>query len=145
MPPRTPQISIGSPRKRQSVDPEKAAAFEARVEEEEGRAPLRAIPSPEPSTVPSPEPASATEPAPAEVAARPQQHKARRSKGPRNRKGTVHEPYVRKSDGVPTVALTFTVPTELARRLKVHAAMTGTKVSDIGVEALTKYLGARNA
>lgn len=135
MPPRPPQISIGSPRKRQ-VDPEKAAAFEARVEEEEGRAPsLRAVPAPEP-TLASPPP---------EAAPRAQQKKARRSNEPRNRKGTVHEPYVRKSDGVATVALTFTVPTELARRIKVYAAMTGTKASDIGVEALTKYLSARDA
>ncbi|MGE3630431.1 MAG: hypothetical protein AB7P00_10980 [Sandaracinaceae bacterium] len=129
MPPKTPPIAIGSPRKRQPVDPEKAAAFEARVEvEEEGRAPLHAVLSPDPA-----------------AAAPSMPHKARRSKELRNRKGTVHEPYVRKSDGVATVALTFTVPTELARRLKVHAAMTGVKVSDIGVEALTEYLDTQKA
>jgi len=129
MPRKAPSISVGSPRKRREpVDPDAAAEFEARVEEE-GRA-LKAVPTPESISL-------------AESKGSKKKRQAS-TKAPSNRKGTVQSPYVRKSDGVATVALTFTVPADLARRIKVHAAMTGVKSSDIGVEALEQYLEAQS-
>jgi hypothetical protein len=59
---------------------------------------------------------------------------------PANRKGKSGEPYVRKSDGVPTVPQYLTLPTELVKRLKLHAVENDMKVSDVAAEAIAAYL-----
>lgn len=60
---------------------------------------------------------------------------------PANRKGKSGEPYVRKSDGVPTVPQYLTLPAELVKRLKIHAVENDMKVSDVAAEAIAAYLG----
>ena len=120
MPRKAPTISVGSPCQKKPVDPAAAAEFEAKIEDEgRGETPaLHAVESP-----------------PERVSQLPEG-----SAEPRNRKGTVQAPYVRKSDGVPTVAVTFTVPAELARQVKVFAAMNDKKASEVGEAALEEYL-----
>lgn len=123
MPRKPVAVSVGSPRRRRTeVDPEAAAQFEARAE---GASKPKKFPE---RSLPEKRPAQADAPS------------APNGPSAANRKGTLESPYVRKRDGVATVTLTFTVPVELAKRVKVHAALTGTSSSRIGVAALEGYL-----
>ena len=55
--------------------------------------------------------------------------------------GTMHNPRVRKTDGVQTRSTTVHLPVELAKKLAVHCAMTGRKQSDVIAEAVEAVLG----
>jgi hypothetical protein len=55
--------------------------------------------------------------------------------------GTLHNPRVRKTDGVKTRSTTVHLPVELAKKLAVHCAMTGRKQSDVIAEAVEAILG----
>lgn len=50
--------------------------------------------------------------------------------------GTLHNPRVRKTDGVKTRSTTVHLPVELAQKLAVHCAMSGRKQSDVIAEAV---------
>ncbi len=54
--------------------------------------------------------------------------------------GTMHNPRVRKTDGVQTRSTTVHLPVELAKKLAVHCAMTGRKQSDVIAEAVEAVL-----
>jgi hypothetical protein len=54
--------------------------------------------------------------------------------------GTMHNPRVRKTDGVQTRSTTVHLPVELAKKLAVHCAMTGRKQSDVIAEAVETVL-----
>jgi len=55
--------------------------------------------------------------------------------------GTMHNPRVRKTDGVQTRSTTVHLPIDLAKKLAVHCAMTGRKQSDVISEAVEAVLG----
>lgn len=54
--------------------------------------------------------------------------------------GTMHNPRVRKTDGVQTRSTTVHLPVELAKKLAVHCAVTGRKQSDVIAEAVEAIL-----
>lgn len=54
--------------------------------------------------------------------------------------GTLHNPRVRKTDGVHTRSTTVHLPIELATKLAVHCAMTGRKQSEVIAEAVEGLL-----
>jgi hypothetical protein len=55
--------------------------------------------------------------------------------------GTMHNPRVRKTDGVQTRSTTVHLPIDLAKKLAVHCAMSGRKQSDVIAEAVEAVLG----
>lgn len=55
--------------------------------------------------------------------------------------GTLHNPRVRKTDGVKTRSTTVHLPVELAQKLAVHCAMSGRKQSEVIAEAVEAILG----
>jgi len=54
--------------------------------------------------------------------------------------GTMHNPRVRKTDGVQTRSTTVHLPIDLAKKLAVHCAMSGRKQSDVIAEAVEGLL-----
>ena len=54
--------------------------------------------------------------------------------------GTLHNPRVRKTDGVKTRSTTVHLPIQLAQKLAVHCAMTGRKQSEVIAEAMEALL-----
>jgi hypothetical protein len=54
--------------------------------------------------------------------------------------GTMHNPRVRKTDGVKTRSTTVHLPVELAKKLAVHCAMSGRKQSEVIAEAVEALL-----
>lgn len=54
--------------------------------------------------------------------------------------GTMHNPRVRKTDGVKTRSTTVHLPVELAKKLAVHCAMSGRKQSEVIGEAVGRLL-----
>jgi hypothetical protein len=67
--------------------------------------------------------------------------KSRAREVPATGVGTMHNPRVRKTDGVQTRSTTVHLPVELAKKLAVHCAMTGRKHSDVIAEAVESLLG----
>jgi hypothetical protein len=54
--------------------------------------------------------------------------------------GTMHNPRVRKTDGVQTRSTTVHLPIDLAKKLAVHCAMSGRKQSEVIAEAVEGLL-----
>ncbi|MBZ0120651.1 MAG: hypothetical protein K8H88_26900 [Sandaracinaceae bacterium] len=58
----------------------------------------------------------------------------------RERKGKKGDPYVRKTDGIPTVPQYLTLPAELVKRLKLYAVQHDKRLSDVASVAISQYL-----
>lgn len=96
------------------------------------------------------EPAEVTSPEPeAPAAAAPRNTVSSRARGttksqarelPTTGIGTLHNPRVRKTDGVKTRSTTVHLPIQLAQKLAVHCAMTGRKQSEVIAEAMEALL-----
>lgn len=56
--------------------------------------------------------------------------------------GTLHNPRVRKADGVQTRSTTVHLPVELAKKLAVHCAVNGRRQSEVIAEAVQAMLGS---
>lgn len=56
--------------------------------------------------------------------------------------GTMHNPRVRKVDGVQTRSTTVHLPVELAKKLAVHCAVNGRRQSEVIAEAVQAMLGS---
>lgn len=56
--------------------------------------------------------------------------------------GTLHNPRVRKADGVQTRSTTVHLPVELAKKLAVHCAVNGRRQSEVIAEAVQAILGS---
>jgi hypothetical protein len=56
--------------------------------------------------------------------------------------GTMHNPRVRKTDGVQTRSTTVHLPIDLAKKLAVHCAMSGRKQSEVIAEAVDGLLAS---
>lgn len=150
MPPKPqPKLQVGSPRARRTpVDDKTFEELSSRAEDsvlEDLRRPIEErLPTSDATSPPSGLSSSAPAlPLDGSVDDRKARAARLRSSGPANRKGKNGEPYVRKSDGVPTVPQYLTLPSDLVKRLKIHAVENDMKVSDVAAEAIAEYLGRR--
>jgi hypothetical protein len=91
--------------------------------------PAEAAPEPNPS--PAPEMSS-------DAAKRPAPRKAPRSRA--TGVGTLHNPRVRKTDGVKTRVTSFHLPIDLAEELAVFCARSGHRQSEVVTEAIDTWL-----
>jgi hypothetical protein len=66
--------------------------------------------------------------------------KSRARRVPTTGVGTMHNPRVRKTDGVQTRSTTVHLPVDLAKKLAVHCAVAGRKQSEVIAEAVEALL-----
>lgn len=132
-----PRAVPRSPRLRREVDESLVQALEAKLEaEESGRYPM---PAPAQAPPPSPEapvsrPVRSAAPAPAPV-----QVQARKLASSQARQGTLAKPHVRR-DGQATRGTTIHFPVDVHQQLRLAAAATDRRISDIVAEAVADWL-----
>jgi len=120
------------------------ASFETKATElppiEASRVELKSVEQPVEVKAPEPEvPAAA--PARSTVSSRARSTtKSQARELPTTGIGTLHNPRIRKNDGVRTRSTTVHLPVELAKKLAVHCAMTGRRQSEVITEAVEAML-----